>query len=211
MLKKLDDWVKIKPANTALLVIDMQVDFCSQFGKAAKRGKQITHMQKIQKKLEDFATQLVDKGILVIFTRFVSGGDVTPANLKKATEKMGHNIPCVKGSGGEELWRIKVPKGALVVDKPHYDAFAYTKLGEILIKKGIKNVLVTGVRTEMCVDATAKRAASEGYDSFMVSDLVATYDDREVAYNSILELFENYYGFVVTSKDILSQLNIGKD
>lgn len=206
MLKKLEDWVTMTPKNTALLVIDMQVDFCSPKGKAAKRGKSVLKMQNMAGKLEKFAQHLAKKGVLVIFTRFVSGAGITPENLRIAVEKEEHKIPCVKGSGGEELYNIKVSNNALVIDKPHYDAFAHTKINNLLKQKNIKNILITGVRTEVCIDVTAKRAASEGYNTYIISDLVATYDDKYNIHNYLLNFFKDYYGFVVNSDEILKLL-----
>jgi len=206
MLKQLADWVTIKPSNTALIVIDMQKDFCSSDGYAAKRGKLISKIQSIAKNIHAFAQTLADKGILVIYTRFVSGENITPKNLVTAVTKEGFHIPCTKGSGGEEFYLSTKPKNAIIIDKPHYDSFAYTDIQTILKNKNIRNVLITGVRTEVCVDATAKRAASEGYDVFILKDLVQTYDDHQSIHEYTLKFFNDYYGFVVNSNDILKEL-----
>ena len=198
---------KINPHETALLVIDMQFDFYSPDGIAAKRGRPVSKMKNITEKLEKFAEEIIRLGGLVVFTRFISGDNITPQNLKTAVEKEGNNFPCIKGSGGEELFDIEAPDKAIIIDKPHYDAFAYTKLKELLKHKNIKNVLVTGVRTEVCIDATAKRAASEGYDTFIISDLVATYNDNYKIHGYFLNFFKNYYGFVLSSDEILKLFN----
>jgi ureidoacrylate peracid hydrolase len=201
---------KINPKETALIVIDMQFDFYAPDGKAAKRGRPVTKMQNIVKKLEKFTKEFINMGGLVIFTRFISGENITPKNLKKAVEKEGGDFPCVKGSGGEEIYNIKVPKKAIIIDKPHYDAFAYTDLEKILKQNNIKNILISGIRTEVCVDATAKRSASEGYDTYIISDLAATYDDKYKIHDYFLDFFKNYYGSVLTSDEILKLFNYWK-
>ena len=198
---------RIKPSETALIVIDMQYDFYSPNGNAAKRGRPISRMQKITKKLEKFVEEIIGKGVLVIFTRYISGPNITPKNLQIAVEKEGGKLLCVKGSGGEEIYKIKVPKTSFIIDKPHYDSFAYTNLGDLLKEKHIKNILITGVRTEVCVDATAKRAASEGYTTYIISDLVATYDDKYQLHDYFLNFFKNYYGFVLSSDEIFKLVN----
>lgn len=204
--QNIDKWLTLKPETTALLVIDMQVDFLSPHGKAAKRGKQLIYTQSIADKVNLFARKLKKMGVLVIFTKFVSSQEFTPKNLRTAIEKEGFDLPCVKGSGGEDLFGVEVPKGAKLIEKPHYDAFLYTDLGKILSEKSIKNVLITGVRTEVCVDTTAKRAAGEGYNTIIVSDLVATYDDRKVIHDEILDFFHKYFGFVLDSRSVLEAL-----
>ena len=203
MTHGISELVTLTPENTALIAIDMQADFYSPSGKAAKRGKLLTKMQRTAPLLDAFALQLSQVGILIIVTRFIAGKNITPQNLQTAINKEGFDFPCIMGSGGEELYNFTVPKNGILIDKPHYDAFSYTKLKNILKAHGIKNVLISGVRTEICVDITAKRAASEGFDTFILSDLVATYDDKSMLQENILDLFQKYYGFVVNSKEIV--------
>jgi ureidoacrylate peracid hydrolase len=199
--------INLAPDNTALIVIDMQVDFCSSSGFAAQRGKKLTQIQNIIGKLDIFARKLLDLGVLVIYTKFISGVGITPGNLSKAVLNKKYVFSCIKGSGGEDLYKIEVPRGAVLIEKPHYDSFAYTALKQLLSEKGIKNLLVTGLRTELCVDATAKRAASEGYDTFIINDLVATYDDKLKYHEQVLDFFNTYYGFVINSYDVLDILD----
>jgi nicotinamidase-related amidase len=198
--------ISLAPGNTALIVIDMQVDFCSPAGFAAGRGKKLTRIRNIIGKLDIFARTLSDLGVFVVYTKFISGKGITPGNLARAVLSKKYVIPCARGSGGEDLYNIKVPTEAVVIEKPHYDSFAYTNVKQLLSERGIKNLLVTGLRTELCVDATAKRAATEGYDTFIISDLVATYDDKLKNHERVLDFFNTYYGFVIKSQDILDIL-----
>jgi ureidoacrylate peracid hydrolase len=206
MTPDIHKWATLKPQNTALLVIDIQNDFCSPQGKAAQKSRQISKMQNIIGNLDIFIHKINEAGVLVIFTKFVSGPGITPENLNIAIRKEGFDIPCVKGSGGEQFYKLKPPETALILEKPHYDSFAHTNLKQILSDRKIKNILVTGVRTEVCVDATAKRAASEGFDAFIVSDLVATYDDKQSIHDGVLDFFRKYYGFVADSQSILDEI-----
>jgi len=209
MNTNISKFINMNTQNTALLVIDMQADFYAPDGKAAKRGKLVSEMQSVSGRVDDFAHALADSGVLVVLTKFIAGQGITPENLQIAVEKEGYDFPCIKGSGGEEFYEITPPKNATIIEKPHYDAFAYTNLGALLRKKHIRNVLVSGVRTEVCVDATAKRSALEGYETFIIKDLVATYDDRKSIHAGVLRFFQSYYGFVVTSREIESLLKIG--
>lgn len=202
----LDQLITLKPHSTALIVIDIQVDFCSSNGFAAQRGKQLTQIQSIVPKLNIFSNQLSDIGITIIFTKFISGKNITPLNLSKAVAGKGHFIPCMKSSGGEDLYRVKLPSNAIVIEKPHYDSFAYTNLKETLVDRKIKTVLITGLRTEICVDVTAKRAAAEGYDTIIISDLVASYDDKKELHDQVLTFFDIYNGFVADSQTVLKLL-----
>jgi len=93
-----------------------------------------------------------------------------------------------------------VPDGSLIVEKPCFDAFAYTSLNRSLHERGIQNVLLVGVMTDVCVDATARRAVMEGYNTYILEDLIAG-PDAESARRS-LAFFGRYYGYVMKSCDI---------
>lgn len=82
------------------------------------------------------------------------------------------------------------------------DAFAYTNLKAVLESKSIKHVLICGVRTEICVDMTARRVCSEGYNVFVLRDLVATRDAAKAHADHALMFIDAYYGFVVTTEKI---------
>jgi len=194
----------INPQKTALLVIDMQADFYAPNGGAAKRGKLVSNMQNVATKINHFLDQINNKVSLIVFTKYISGTDVTPLNLQSVAKKERYDLACKKGTGQEDLSGVKVAPGAIVIEKPHYDAFAYTNLLTLMKERDIKTVLVAGVRTEVCVDATAKRAASEGFNTVIMSDLVATYDDKEQVHQGILEFFNKYYGYVLDSATVLS-------
>jgi nicotinamidase-related amidase len=76
-----------------------------------------------------------------------------------------------------------------------------------LESRGIKHVLIIGVRTEICVDMTARRACSEGYNVFVLRDLVATRDAALVHADHALMFTDAYYGFVVTTEKIKQLLD----
>lgn len=204
-LPKLDT---IKPKNTVLIVVDMQADFYAPNGRAAKRGRLVSNMQQKVEKINNFIAKIAKTGLFIVFTKYISGPNITPKNLNRVVNRVGYKLLCLKGSGGEELSGIEIPEGTLIIEKSYYDAFSYTNLNNILKEKNIQNVLVCGVRTEVCVDATAKRAASEGYDTFIIRDLVATYDDKKKLNEEILAFFDSYYGQIVTCKQVLRMLKI---
>lgn len=116
----------LSPQNTALLVIDMQKDFYGQDAGTVKRGKKVDWMRQTAKRVDRFVDQMIKRGVLVVFTKYISGENVTPPNLQKVADKGGYSLACAKGSGMEEIDGVEAPKEVKVLEKPHYDAFAYT-------------------------------------------------------------------------------------
>lgn len=196
------------PKKVALIVVDMQADFYAPNGGAAKRGKQVSQMNSVASKINQFVEAVHDKIGVTVFTKYLSGKGITPENLQRVANKENYSLMCERDSGLEEFSGVKVPNDALVIEKPHYEAFAYTNLLKILKGRSISIVLVVGVRTEVCVDATAKRSASEGFDTVIISDLVATYDDREQLHKEALSFFDKYYGFVMNSSEVKKELKL---
>lgn len=202
------DSIFYDPKKVALIVVDMQVDFYAPNGGAVERGKQVGQMKATASKIDQFVKVVHNKIGLTVFTKYLSGEGITPANLQKVADKENYSLMCEKGSGLEEISGIEVPQDAVVIEKPHYDAFAYTDLLTMLKNKEIKTVLITGVRTEVCVDATAKRAVSEGFDTIIIDDLVATYNDKGQLHKDILAFFDKYYGFVMSSLEVKKELKV---
>ena len=75
------------------------------------------------------------------------------------------------------------------------------------MKSSPPNVIITGVRTEVCVDATAKRAFGENYDVVIAEDLVATIDSLTDDHKMVINNFNHGWGFVLPSTEILQKLS----
>ncbi|MCB9813124.1 MAG: cysteine hydrolase [Pseudomonadales bacterium] len=200
--KKSDD-LPFSLKSIALLVIDMQVDFYSNNGSASKKGKPVKKMQEMSKKLDFFIKHYGKLFNLIIFTKYISDKSITPQNFLRLSKKDGYSLMCQKGSGLEKIDGVEIPDYAFVIEKPQFDSFAYISLLKMLREKDIKTLVITGVRTEICIDATAKRAFAEGFDTIILRDLVGTYDDRQKIQDFVLELFNKYSGYVFTSNEFI--------
>jgi nicotinamidase-related amidase len=196
--------------KAALIVIDMQHDFYGKGGNAARRGKAVEQMRSLPAKIAEFADGCRGAGAKVVFTKFVFDPDASPANYKELTDDVREsNWLCLKGSKGSELDGVKVGSGDLVLEKPYYDSFASTNLKEMLVNLGVRDVIITGVRTEICVNATATRSFSEGFRTFVASDLVGTYDGIPDTASGVLAALK-YSAFVMESAAIRNAFAIAK-
>jgi len=194
--------MRLDPDRTALLVIDMQNDFYASGGNAQRRGKQLQHMQGLPSKINNFASSMRSLGVKVIFTKFVYDPKISPANYSKIIkETKENNWLCVAASEGAELASVVVGDEDMVLEKLSYDCFANTSLLSTLKEQNVENLVITGVRTEVCVLATAERSFAEGFRTFVASDLVGTYDDKQVIADAVLDALK-YASYVMTAEHI---------
>jgi nicotinamidase-related amidase len=108
----------------------------------------------------------------------------------------GH--PLKPGTAGWEIHpAIKPHADDLIIRKRASDSFFETTLQQELERRGIKHLIIAGCMTEYCVDTTARRAVSLGYDATLVSDAHTTIDNKLLSaaqiiahHNSLLNGFD---------------------
>jgi nicotinamidase-related amidase len=173
-----------KALKTALIVIDMQRDFCSPGGYADQAGLGITRMQAAVGQVQQLLQAARDAGLMVVHTReghLPDLSDCPPAKLARsiaAGAAIGSLGPLgrllVRGEQGHDFVDALRPlPGELVIDKPGYGAFHQTLLGKHLKEKGIEQLILCGVTTEVCVHSTLREAVDRGYLCTTVSDATA--------------------------------------
>ncbi len=180
----------LRPENTALILIDMQHEFCSDKGIMAYSGCDISRIKAIipnMQKLLKAAREV--KGLTIVHTREGWKKDLSNlSELKLLDSQWRGAVIGEKGPMGRffiegeenfdtipELYPIE---GELVIDKPGTGAFTDTMLEKLLLVRGIKNVIVTGVTTDCCVNSTMREATDRGFHCTMVSDCTAALSDE---------------------------------
>jgi nicotinamidase-related amidase len=176
--------VSVTAMKTALIVIDMQRDFCSPGGYADQAGLDITRMQAVICQVQKLLRSARELGLMVVHTReghLPDLSDCPPAKLARsvaAGAAIGSMGPLgrilVRGEQGHDFVDSLRPlSGELVVDKPGYSAFHRTLLGKQLRVQGIEQLILCGVTTEVCVHSTLREAVDRGYHCTTVSDATA--------------------------------------
>lgn len=199
--------IKLTVENTILLISDIQVDFCSPDGITAKLKRDISPITEMLPHLKRFYKRLKKDGMNVVFTQFVARKDISPKNVKINEDRNERYRLCLLNSKGAEIYFLSPQKGDSVVQKRYFDAFAETNLLDILEDKKIKNILITGVRSELGIDATAKRAVSEGYNVILIHDLINTYSENKELHDQFIKVFNRYYGYMLESREVFDLLD----
>lgn len=178
---------KVDPRWAALLVIDMQNDFCAQGGAFHRSGVNVTPLQVPAKPIGQLVDRARQSGVPIIFIRNVyntHGGwylsDVTLEQALRCWNGRYSSIPmCEPGSwGGDFYGGIRPGESNLVITKHRFNAFVNTDLDLVLRSKGIRTVIACGVLTNICVESTVREAFFRDYYTIVPSDCVATIDDE---------------------------------
>jgi ureidoacrylate peracid hydrolase len=152
---------EIAADRTALLVIDMQVDFGAADGAMARQGADITAAQSALEQAEQLVAAARQAGVPVIFVRLLNGAQDL----------------CAEGTHGAEFIGPKPAPGEAVISKSRFSAFAGTGLGEQLHARGINTVVLAGLTTECCVASSAWHAFEQDFRVFIATDACAAYED----------------------------------
>ena len=206
------------PSTTALVIIDMQRDFVDAGGFGEVLGNDVSLLRKAiapTKRVLDAARQ---RGLLVIHTREGHRPDL--ADLPEAKKlrgrlKTGIGDPgpmgriLVRGERGHDIIdELKPAPGEPVVDKPGKGAFYATDLDSMLHNRGIRQLIVCGVTTEVCVNTTVREANDRGYDCLVLEDCVGSYfPEFQVATLAMIKAQGGIFGWVSDSGRFLEALN----
>lgn len=174
----------LKPETTALLIIDMQRDFCDPNGYLASSGYDSAPTRAIVPRVAAVCERVRSWGGLVIFTREGHRPDLSDLPRLKAwrSRQAGAEIGSPGPMGrllvrGEPGWDIigelEPQPGDVVVDKPGYSAFYATDLERILSTRRIHKLILTGVTTDVCVHSTLRDAVDRNYECLVIADACA--------------------------------------
>jgi ureidoacrylate peracid hydrolase len=172
----LKDWTL--PARTALLLIDMQVDFAVPDGGLGKDGVDMTAPQAAVTEATRLADAARAAGIACVFVRLVTREEDETVFLQEWKKRRKAEGPplCRVGTRGAEFVGPQPQAGELVFSKKRYNAFAGTGLDAALRGAGLDTLVVAGLTTECCIDSSVRDAFERDYHVFVVRDATACYD-----------------------------------
>lgn len=163
--------LKIDPARTALINVDMQRCFVEASPLASPEGLVVLD------RINALAVACRSAGVLVVHTRGWMRADGSNLGV------MGELVPpfivslYTEGSDTAQLHdRLDVGPGDIILDKPRYGAFHATDLELILRSRGIDTLVISGIATNICCETTAREAAQRDFRVVFLSDGTATKD-----------------------------------
>ncbi len=193
----------VNPKNTVVLVVDIQNDYCSERGALGKIGLNMHPVQAIIPQIETFLNIARKYKLPVIWIRAIED----PRYLKKNMAFKIQSAPdpiniATPGTWGFEYYKIHPLRGEPQVIKKGYDAFSSSKLRMLLRLRRIKNVIILGVYTAVCVDTTVRSAHRIGYHVVVPKDLVSMPKERLNLHEAALINMDIIFAHLMTSKEI---------
>ncbi len=191
---------RIDPGRAAVLVIDVQNDFCHPEGLHGAAGKDLSGIESAAERLQRFLPAAREVGVPVVFLRNGhSPGSDTPGWLARhATPRPAQT--CQLGTWGADFYRVSPVDGDLVVDKRRYSAFTGTNLDETLDRLGRRSLLFCGVASNTCVETSLRDAVCRDYVATMVEDCCGAYSAE--AHRRAVDAVRDGFGVVSTSTEI---------
>lgn len=168
---------RLAPRHAALLVIDMQNDFCAPGGFVeAVLGKDAAACRAVVEPIMALVERARAARVPVLWVRADYSLDTVPPHIAVKAHERGTATPfCHGGSWGAAFFGVAPGEGEPVVDKHCYSAFIGTDLERRLRAMGVLTTVLTGVQTNVCIESTLRDAASLGFNVVVASDCVASH------------------------------------
>jgi len=195
--------------ETALVMIGYQNDYFAKDGILRGVVEEPGRVDEVLDNSLSLVKELLDKGATIVSTPIVLHADyramASPGGILHTMKEVGAFAAGTKGAENIAELEPFGDKITYVSGKVGFNAFANTELDSLLRSRNIKNVLICGMVTSLCIDSSGRAAYERGYDVTIVSDCTSgrSATEHEFYCQSVFPL----YGAARASDELLAQMN----
>lgn len=183
----------------AVLIVDVQNDYCHQDGACSKSGKDVQSANSIITPLKKLTNIAHKNNIPIIYIRTIhekfTDSEVWSRRMNGTSDAI-----CRRDTWGAEFYKLTPSASDIVVEKHRYSAFIGTELTIVLRALKIETLLLAGVSTNICVESTVRDGYMLDYNILLFEDCCAAFDEQE--HNMALQNIESYFGTVTSVKNL---------
>lgn len=167
----------VAPRHTAVLVVDMQNDFCAPGGYIERvMKKDAAACRDVAQPIDRLLTLARNANVPVFWLRANYAHELLPESMYAKLVRQGiTDVCCARGTWGADWFGVEPMTGEPVIEKHCYSGFMRTNLHRLLEDRGIGTLVFCGVQTHVCVESTLRDAHSLGYYCVVASDCVASH------------------------------------
>ncbi|KFN11201.1 MULTISPECIES: cysteine hydrolase family protein [Paenibacillus] len=192
---------KLLHSRTAVLVVDVQNDYCHPEGALAKVGSDVSGVRGMMPNLHRLLAAARRYEVPVIFIQTFHEEATDSAAWKARSNGRSLEV-CRTGTWGAGFYEVAPEPGETVVNKHRYSAFVNTRLDSVLRSQKIETLIMTGVSTNVCVESTARDGFMLDYHIVLLSDACASYSKE--AHEMTMENIRGYFGDVTESGSVIA-------
>lgn len=190
----------IEPVKSALVIIDVQNDFCHPDGVGGKRGFPAADVMAMIPRLQNVLAAARASGTRVIFVQTIHES-ATDSETWTSLSDGNVTAICRKDTWGAEFTGVQPLPDEPVVVKHRYSAFINTRLESVLRTLKVENLIMAGVSTNVCVESTARHGFMLDYNIVLLADCAVARD--QAAHDATLTNIRRHFGLVATSGEVI--------
>jgi ureidoacrylate peracid hydrolase len=190
----------LAPAKTAVIVVDVQNDYCHPEGALARRGADVSDVKEMMPNLHELLQSARKYEVPVIFIQTFHEKATDSEAWTGRTGGLSSEV-CRTGTWGAEFFEVAPQPSEIIVNKHRYSAFINTRLDTVLRTLRIETLVMTGVSTNVCVESTARDGFMLDYNIAFISDACAS--TSRAAHDMTLENIDGYFGSVISTDQLI--------
>ena len=201
---------KVRPEHCAILLVDVQNDFCAEGGAMHREGRDLSLVREMIPRLERFLAQARAANVKCVWIKNVYNtgpnwylSEVWLEQAKRRRKGAYVEYPvCEPGEWNGDFHRVRPLPTEPVVVKHRYGAFESSDLDLVLRSNVIRTVVMPGVATNVCVETTARQAFLRDYYVVFTRDCTATFSRPE--HEAALHNIDQFFGQVVSAEEVMA-------